>query len=262
MRIILLLGILAIILTSIYGFSSPAKELLPPEGYVFEGPQDVSLTTRDNYTIAATYFPSFSRRELIILHSTGRGRDDNSPLAEFMQKKGFNVVTIALRGYGGSSNPAPDRDWGCCNRNDYYNMTYDVEAAKRFLGKQIPSIPFIKPAKISLVGSSLGTGVAMNYTQMDPSIEKVVLVSPLKEIRTIPVYEIVQEYKKPLMIVVGEKDGGTDDSPSPAADSKEIYNLSISKNKKYVGVEDSDLHAEELLNANRFIFDEIYDFLR
>jgi pimeloyl-ACP methyl ester carboxylesterase len=101
---------------------------------------------------------------VLLVHGYSLDRQMMSVLARRLTRNGYSVLTIDLRGHGDNHNPFPAQ---------LAPMSDDVGSAVRYLRQQ----PMIDPAKIVLIGHSLGASVIMDYVQHDPLILGVVVLS-------------------------------------------------------------------------------------
>lgn len=144
----------------------------------------VQLRTQDDLRLAASFFPPRGRREArspaaILVHDAGRSRSDLVDLASALQKRGFAVLTLDLRGHGESRTAevafrpedptAAERLWAFTLR--------DVEAAAAFLRSRSD----VHTSNLSLVGVGAGAALAARHALRDGNARAVVLVAPREE---------------------------------------------------------------------------------
>ena len=198
-------------------------------------PEDVVLTTRDHVELRATYWEPLSPGKQIIpailLHGWNGKRQEYDELAEKLQQAGHAVLSLDLRGHGGSKTVRrPDVredvviDSSKFARADLENgMTLDVLAGKTFL------LSKHKNGKLNIkllcvVGADVGALVALNYAAYDWNLVKVpaqrfkagqdvralVLLSPLTAFRGISTGPALRtptvRDSLPAMIIAGEGD--------------------------------------------------------
>ena len=72
----------------------------------------VSFTTKDGQLLSGSYFaPKVSKKSTapspaaLLIHDAMKSRGDFEELASYLQKKGFAVLTLDLRGHGDSETP-------------------------------------------------------------------------------------------------------------------------------------------------------------
>ncbi len=144
----------------------------------------VQLRTQDDLRLAASFFPPRGRREArspgaILVHDAGRSRADLVELASALQKRGFAVLTLDLRGHGESRTPevtftpedaaAAERLWAFTLR--------DLESAASFLRSRSD----VHTSNLSLVGVGAGAALAARHAVRDGNARAVVLIAPREE---------------------------------------------------------------------------------
>ncbi len=126
--------------------------------------EDVELATEDGLTLTTWLVsPSGAGRDVAVLYLPGNGgnRAGRLEVAEALADRGYLVLLLEYRGYGG--NPAdPDEE----------GLARDARAAARFLrDRGFPA------SRTIYVGESIGTGVAVRLATTDPPAG-IVLRSP------------------------------------------------------------------------------------
>jgi dienelactone hydrolase len=139
----------------------------------------VSLKTRDEITLKATYFASNKAKgkakesvPVLMVHDFEGSRDDYKGLAAQLQSQGYAVLVPDLRGHGDSTKTDAGEDISTKTMRpaDFVKMIqFDLESAKAFLmaenNKQQLNIE-----KLCVVGAGMGTVLAVNWTARDWSI--------------------------------------------------------------------------------------------
>jgi pimeloyl-ACP methyl ester carboxylesterase len=113
----------------------------------------------------------------ILLHMYGSSRSSWTPLIEKLHPAGFAVLAIDLRGHGQSGAPKTAELQARIKDRDpavFRDMHFDVEAARRWLAGRDD----IDPARVALVGASIGCSIAFEYAMRDRSVDVVVAMSP------------------------------------------------------------------------------------
>jgi len=162
-------------------------------------PTPVKLSTADGVTLSAAWgAPTKATRGVVLVHMSGRSKEDWQSLADKLYRGGIQVLSVDLRGHGanvppaaaGATPPAPD----------YPAMLADVKAAVAFLrGKGV--------THITLVGAELGANLAINVAADDPAVVDVVMLSPGVDVRGVIASDAVRRYgDRPLLIVASEDD--------------------------------------------------------
>jgi fermentation-respiration switch protein FrsA (DUF1100 family) len=189
----------------------PDASDVPPAGEVLPGARDVTLETADGLELGAWYLPADARRDtgLAVLVAPGNGgnRAGRANLARELGDRGFAVLLLDYRGYGG--NPGSPSEDG---------LAADADAAVRALEDLgHPSDRTI------FFGESLGTGVVAGLLQRHRPAA-VVLRSPFTEladvgrhhypwlpVRTLlrdrfPVLDPVAGSDVPITVIYGDRD--------------------------------------------------------
>ena len=166
-----------------------------PEG------KDVTFTTSDQVVITGTLFDAgkSGAPAVLCLHQWKSDRSTYNDLAVLLQKAGITVLTIDMRGYGGSvkktdgSVVKPDR-----------NAKNDVSAAVGYL----KALPSVDKSRIGLLGASYGSSNAILYAANDPAIKAAVLLSPgLNYFNILPTLDAMKKYAgRPVLCIAGSED--------------------------------------------------------
>lgn len=154
----------------------------------------VTFATTDGVMLVGTYFTPAETAApgLVLIHMVGGRRTDWDNLASALQSRGYAVLTLDLRGHGKSSG---DREWG--------KMADDVTVAYRFLSGQ----PEVDPARIALVGASIGANLALNVAASEPAIQSLVLLSPGLDYRGVKTEEAMKAYgARPVLLIASKTD--------------------------------------------------------
>lgn len=124
--------------------------------------EDVTLVTADELTLNAWFHtPSETAPVILFMHGNAGGIADRRNYYRYMADLGFGVLALEYRGYSG--NPGHPHEEG---------LYMDARAAMAFLAERS-----IAPARLILMGVSLGSGVAVHMaTEIDA--RALVLVSP------------------------------------------------------------------------------------
>ncbi len=143
----------------------------------------VSFTTRDGQLLSGSYFaPKVAKKTTapspaaLLIHDAKRSRGDFEELASYLQKKGFAVLTMDLRGHGDSETPE------CCfdksdekgQENLWSLSARDVETAADFLLEQ----DGVHSSNLSIIGVGCGAALAVRRANDDENVRSVILVDP------------------------------------------------------------------------------------
>jgi len=136
----------------------PDRSAPPPAAEVLPGARDVTLQTEDGLRLTAWLVPpppATADRHLAILVTPGNGgnRLARAPLAAALAGKGFTVLLVDYRGYGG--NPGRPSEEG---------LARDADAARAYLIEQAG----IPADRLLYYGESLGAAVATGLAARHP----------------------------------------------------------------------------------------------
>lgn len=165
-------------------------------GNAGDGKHVPKLLTIDGVELAVSYYPSNKGKEavpVVLLHMTGRNRQDFVSLAVRLQAEGHAVLIPDLRGHGDSTRR---RGQSAALTSDnltriaYQKMVRcDMLRLKQFLLKE-NNDGKLNIEKLTLVGAELGAAVALSWTYLDwiiptegnkkmgQDVKALVLVSP------------------------------------------------------------------------------------
>ncbi len=152
------------------------------------------LLTQDGVQLRATFYPGPKGRDsvpVILLHSYKGDRREFNTLAPFLQQKGNAVLAPDLRGHGESTNTRMGVKLEAAKMpaHQFEQMVYqDMKTLKRFLVQKNDEGQ-LNLSKLCVVGSELGTLVALNWARYDwtsltgeyppMDVRALVLISPL-----------------------------------------------------------------------------------
>lgn len=159
---VIAVGLLWIFQRRLIYFPDPSP--VPAAASVLPGGQDLTLRTADGLELGAWFFPAtHGGRDVAVLLAPGNGgnRAGRTGFAEEVRQRGFAVLLMDYRGYGG--NPGTPTEAG---------LAMDADAAVVALGQL--GYP---PERTMYFGESLGTGVVAGLQQRHPPAG-VVLRSP------------------------------------------------------------------------------------
>jgi pimeloyl-ACP methyl ester carboxylesterase len=219
---------------AIFGMSARAAD--PPGG--LPAPLDLPLETRDGVVLRITYYPGNNEKDsaekkkktipIVMLHGLGGQRGEYVSLATDMQSRGHAVVTVDLRGHGGSTRQKiPGRTEDATLKHELFRLadfqamaTFDMEAVKSFLiGKHNDGE--LNVEQLCVVGAEMGAIIALNWAVVDWSwpvlpgykqgqdVQALVLVSPDTTFKGMTIRAPVAHdavRKLSMLVVAGSKD--------------------------------------------------------
>lgn len=125
----------------------------------------VSFKTSDNVNIVGNFYDAKSDKNVILLHMFSRNKESWQDFPKELQRNGFNVLAIDLRGHGES-----DLDYNKFSDKDFDDIEKDVQAASDFMSSK-------NNGKLYIIGASIGANTALNYAYTH-DLYKIVLLSP------------------------------------------------------------------------------------
>lgn len=171
------------------------------------GPNDFILTTADEVNITAEYHETNgAERAVLLVHMLGHDKSDYNNLSLNLQKSGFTVLAIDLRGHGTS-----DLDYTHFTDADWQNLVLDIQAGVDYLEEK-------GYTRIGVVGASIGANAALKQAVQDTRIDALVLLSAGENYHNLTTLDIAPFYTRPVMIVVA-----LDDKDAAVAGTK-LYN--------------------------------------
>jgi alpha-beta hydrolase superfamily lysophospholipase len=143
-------------------------------------PDRVEFSTEDKQKLVGTYWAPKDQRgaapAAVLVHDAGGSRNDLIEVAERLQKQGFAVLAIDLRGHGESrgelqvwselTEEARTRTWTFALR--------DVKAAIGWIAKR----DGVHSSNISLLGDRAGSALVTRYAARDENVRSLVLLDP------------------------------------------------------------------------------------
>ncbi len=217
-------------------------------------PEEISLVTKDDVRLAATYYRSTAGRDavpIVMLHDYKEGRTIFNNLAQALQSptdervKSHAVLTVDLRGHGGSTlavdanGQTLEIDAARLKPIDYEDMVrFDMEAVRRFLVEKNDAQE-LNLNKLCLVGAGMGANVALIWSAVDweapplanrkqgQDVKALILASPIWKQRGLPLvaplkHPAVQEMLS-VMLVYGSQDSKAKQSAETVYKNFERY---------------------------------------
>jgi fermentation-respiration switch protein FrsA (DUF1100 family) len=183
----------------------------PPAGDALPGARDVTLETADGLELGAWYLPADAGRDtglaVLMVPGNGGNRAGRADLARELGDRGFAVLVMDYRGYGG--NPGSPSEDG---------LAADADAAVRALDELGHPLD-----RTIFLGESLGTGVVAGLQQRHRPAG-IVMRSPFTELADVgrhhypwlpvrallrdrfPVLELLAVTDVPVTVIHGDRD--------------------------------------------------------
>lgn len=159
----------------------PAPPTAAPAPSAVEAPppRDVTFTTTDGVTIAATLRPAprVDAPAVILVHQVSSTRAEWAPLiARLEAEPAITTLAIDLRGHGASTHGASGNlDWQTFDDAAWAATRLDVLAAVAFL---MGPDSRVAPASLAAVGSSIGSSAVIAAAAEEPRLTTLVTLSP------------------------------------------------------------------------------------
>ncbi len=161
--------------------------------------EKVTFRTEDGFVIAAN-FTRAGKNAVVLLPQRGMDRGSYSNFAKKLVDANFTTLALDLRGHGESLDQnGLKREYGNFTEQDYRDMVKDVAAGKKYLQQQGFEI-------YAIVGASIGANTAVNYAGQNPSVKKIVLLSPGLNYLGIDAEKPARDVKAKALIVASEED--------------------------------------------------------
>lgn len=144
---------------------------------------DVEIRTSDNIELAASFFPPLEKPAagnptpgVLMVHDAGADRHQLDDIAIKLQKAGFAVLTVDLRGHGESRGEGGA--WAELDDEEksdlWANATKDIDASAEWLLGQ----DAVHSTNLSVVGLGSGCALAIRHAKGDENVRCVVLMAP------------------------------------------------------------------------------------
>ena len=182
---------------------------LAPTGWA-QNYRNMRLMTADDVGIAGAFYPASTTNApaVLLLHGFGQNRDEWSAFAPLLQRNGFAVLAIDLRGHGGSNRRVTRMgpqlvDINNFTARDYPTMMLDVNAAVDWLAEQ----PELNRQRLAIIGAGAGANLALRYAVVNDELAGLVLLSPGMNYRGLRADDAITKIGQvPLRIIVSRED--------------------------------------------------------
>ena len=158
--------------------------------------QSVTLSTKDGWTLAATYLPPTKKTTVILLHDLGKRKEEFSSFKKALARAGFGYLAVDLRGHGQSVGRGNYKGFEKEGPNNPFNkMMQDALAAVSFLKSKGSG-----EQNIILLGTGLGANVAAKTAGALPGLKAIALISPTVNIRDVLPVPALRSYKGGVLL--------------------------------------------------------------
>ena len=242
--------VFVVVLPSVVGAEDAEKDEAPPDPVV------EVLTTKDQVSLNCTFYPGTNGKEtvpIVMVHGWKGVRGEFDRIARYLQSLGHAVMVPDLRGHGESTQRRtlngenqiinPDRMKPAQIAGMY---EFDLEAVKTFLLKK-NNDGELNIEMLTLVGSEMGTIVAMNWAVIDWSwpqlptlkqgqdVKALVLISPILASKGLKIQLALRNpnvRSLPTLIMVGKQNRRSNTDAKKLHSRLKRYHLPESKDPK------------------------------
>ncbi len=235
------------------------SQVLPELATVLPGAEEVTLTTEDGLKLGAWLVPAggeVNGGTVLVFNGNAGNRSHRIPLAQWLAERGYRVLLVDYRGFGG--NPGRPTEDG---------LMADARAAVAYLETRVD----VDSDRLVYFGESLGAAVAIGLAEHRPPAA-LVLRSPFASLAEIgavhypflPVsallwdrylnVERIRGIDVPLLVLAGSADRIV-----PAEQSQRVYDAA-SHPKVFVTIEGAG-HNDFALVAGSQLVSEVVAFL-
>lgn len=131
-------------------------------------------------TLVGSYYAPKDPKKLaplaLLVPDAGGKRGDLAELADKLQKQGFAVLSVDLRGHGESV--GTDKPWSQLSDADklttWSAARSDIKSAVKFLSAQ----PGVQKANLTLLGDRAGCTLVTDHAKHDESVRSIVMLDP------------------------------------------------------------------------------------
>ena len=228
-------------------FSCHKPGLTPPQTR-----RDVSITTADGVSLAATLYPAGAGAPgLVLVHALGSTRQAWDHFAQKAQQAGYSVIAFDMRGHGQSiTQNGSEIAYRKFKTKDWLGALNDIDAARTFL---INSGADAKNTVI--VGASIGANLALNYAVKHIDVPAIVMISPGLDYKGVTTRaKLVELGERPVLLMTS-----TGDSYSAASCSTlKGYAPGYCELREYAGT----AHGTDLLDTSPTALEQIFVWLK
>jgi len=237
----------------------PLDPHVPPAGNILPGASDVSLTTTDGLELGAWFVPAAGgapRATVLVFPGNAGNRVARAPLAQALAERGFSVMLLDYRGYGGNPGAPTER-----------NLARDARAARAYLRTRDD----VDAERLIYFGESLGAAVALELAIEHPPAV-LVLRSPFASMTEIgklhypfmpvgllladryPSIERAPSLRAPLLVIAGDRDDIV-----PLDQSRAVFDAATGRARRLVVIEGAG-HNDYRLLVGEEMLETIDDF--
>jgi len=147
-------------------------------------PLEVEILTEDDVTLQADFWAPRDEDErapaALLVHDAGESRAQLAGVADKLHRIGFAVLSIDLRGHGGSV--SEDYDWSTLDVQGQERLwayaTRDVQAAASWLRGRRE----VHSTNLNLVGVRAGCALIVRHAVRDENVRSLAVIAPTAEV--------------------------------------------------------------------------------
>lgn len=216
------------------------------------GSESVVLRADDGFRLFADFVPPSHAQGspapvAVLLHAFRGDRSSWMPLVSALRQAGFAVLALDLRGHGESATTESAERVDSRDPELVLEMQQDLRAAYAWLAKRKEA----DLARVAIVGSGTGCGLALQYAAMDRSVDAVVCLSPeLDDLGLKPEQDIKQIQGRRILLMGSMTEQAACDALEKMTDSATKQLMSGSE------------HGVGLLTGNSGAIRDVVEFVR
>ena len=180
--------------------------------------EEITFKTTDGVKISGNFLKPDKEHSpvFLLLHMMPSTKESWNSFASLLNRNGFAVLAIDLRGHGKSiEKNGMILDYREFKDPDHRESMKDIAAAKEFLAKQ----KNIDATRMALAGASIGANLSLWHASMDKDIKLLILLSPGLNYRGIIAEDLAPKYSGPVYLLASEGD------TNAARSSRELLNI-------------------------------------
>lgn len=158
---------------------------------------EATVVTTDGRTLACSVgAPKGATNGVLLLHMAGHTKEEFAALADKFLRQNLLVMTVDLRGHGGSTKPEDP----AMTAMDWLSTVEDARAG-------VAALKARGAQRVAIVGAEIGANLALVVGAEDPSVASVTLLSPGLDYKGIVTGEAAKRYgARPILFVVSKDD--------------------------------------------------------
>ena len=193
-------------------------ETITPSPAPTEASIAMTFITNDGLSVAGTYYaaPTRPAPAALLLHMNGSNKNSWKAFAAQLQAAGYSVLAIDLRGHGETG-----------GKVDWNKAPGDVLEVLN----QMRNLPDVDPARISVIGASIGANLAVQACADSQACKSVVMISPGLNYLGVMALDPLTRYGNGSVLIIASRDdqpSGTDsvtlDKDAKGNHTLQLYN--------------------------------------